>query len=321
MNLLRNIFIANFKNKVTALVLAVVIWFLVNTQISIEENRKIEVRVEKQGSSDVSIEVVPDQVEVRFHGPKRAIEEHVFRHGKKFSIPIDVKPGKDEKVPFLLTKKYIKELPPEIKIMGIKPNTVTVRITHEITRPLNVVADLHGEPLSGFRIKSVACDPSTVDVRGARKALEHATIVLTQPIDVTGKSESLSKTLFISGIIDNEAMYCGTPIKVAVTIESKPKRMEVELPVYLLMPSDFEYLIKLEKPREKVILEGPASVMDGLIPEDLTLMVRIPEKPKTETSNRGEGRLSGAASADVHLVGEVFVKYTAEKKALKGKQD
>lgn len=314
MRIFRDLVFANFRNKVTALILAVIIWFMANAQITDEMEQSIGVDVNVKGATgSVGVKLSRNKVNVRFHGPKRALDDVLFKKGIKFVIPVEVKPGEDRQLDVRLTEKEMSGLPAEIKTVSIVPSTVTVQITHETTKSLKVEPDLVGSPAKGYRVKKVVADPTQVDVTGAVDVLRHMNSIKTEPINLVGKAESFSKTVRITPTVDNAAMITENAIKVNVTIESEPVKREMTLPVKILVPEDFPYIVSLGEPEKKVVIEGPASVMHTAEPGDFSLMIAIEEKPLEGIPNRAKCELYSDYK-DVRLVGETFVVFTAEKK-------
>ena len=60
---------------------------------------------------------------------------------------------------------------------------------------MRVVPLIVGEPENGYYVKSVEVSPQTVSVEGLRSTLLKLKSVKTEPIDITGFSESFSQDL------------------------------------------------------------------------------------------------------------------------------
>jgi YbbR domain-containing protein len=316
MKIFRSFFLANFKNKATALILAVFIWFVVNSQISVEQTQPVTVNVIAKGAKGaVSVRTIPDQVEVRFHGPRRALDERIFRKLKRITIEIKVKEGEDTEIRRPLTENDIPGLPPEIKVVEIKPPSVLVKITHEIRKRLAVDVTLSGEPAKDHWIRKVVAEPSRVWVTGPRKILERAVSIPTEPVTLTGKDSDVFRTVRCVSALDNCPVVCGTPVKVSVIIKSEPMQLKMDLPVRLAVPGKFQYDVELLENVMTVTLKGPTPLMRSARREDFYLLVFINDPPKTDLEERGRCELHGPGKTDdVRLVGEVFVRYKATKK-------
>ena len=314
MNWLRIIFLSNWRNKLIALVLAVGVWLLVNSRITVESKVRIEVRMDLSGSPGMAAEVTPQFVEAVLRGPKRSIEERLSRQLPPITPHLKIRLDEDSEIPVALSQESIKGLPPDVRPISIQPSEVLVKLTRVKSKTLRVKADITGEPAAGYSVTDVWADPTFVEVRGAKKVLDSASAVPTEPIDVSGKDASFTMTVSIAPRLEDTAISCNIPIKVSVTIDRAKVIRQKELPVQLIVPADYEYDIVLQEKKITVSLEGPEKILDELKPEDCYLVLRALYKPDLVVMNRDRCELFGPSSEDVRLVEDVYAEYTASKK-------
>jgi YbbR domain-containing protein len=314
MNWLRVIFISNWKNKLLALVLALCVWLIVNSRITVESKVRVEVVVDLSEAPGVDADVTPAFVEITFRGPKRSIEERLSRQLKPLSLRLNFNREKESDFSVKLSPENLRGVPQDVRVVEIQPSEVTVKLTPVKMKTLRVKADIRGEPAEGYTVTDVWADPTFVDVRGARKSLDSATFVLTEPIDVTGMDKSFTMTLNVAPRLDNTPISCDMSIKVRVSIDRSLVTRAKELPVHLIVPVNYEYDIALKDEKLTVLLDGPEKKLETLMPDECYLVVRVLRRPDLTGPNRDRCELSGPASRDIRLAEVVDVEYTASQK-------
>ena len=158
------------------------------------------------------------------------------------------------------------------------PDTVEVRASVErrlgFKPDVEVVPDLRGEPVDGYRLGSVGVAPSTVTLAGVPSVLEELPgFVETWPISVTGATEDLVELSALN--VPNNVVVVGVDY-VTVTVEVLPiqssrattSTIEVEgvRPGWMASPSPDVV---------DVILEGPDAILEAMSSDDLRVVVDV----------------------------------------------
>ena len=113
------------------------------------------------------------------------------------------------------------QTPAGVNVVRVAPDTVRVSVAAAVTRALRVVAKLRGSPPSDVQVGRVLVEPSTVQVKGPRTAIEERATVETAPIDVTDLRQSITRSV---GLQLPESVYPTTQRTVQVTVEARRDR-------------------------------------------------------------------------------------------------
>src|SRR5262249_57574893 len=90
-----------------------------------------------------------------------------------------------------------------------------------VTGGVRVVAKLRGSPPSDVQVGRVLVEPSTVQVKGPRTAVEERATVETAPVDVTDLRHSITRSV---GLQLPDSVYPTTQRTVQVTVEARRDR-------------------------------------------------------------------------------------------------
>jgi len=142
--------------------------------------------------------------------------------------------------------REIKLPSPQVRIVKIEPEAVSVTLDELIVQKLPVKATLVGEPAIGYKVKEdeIQLDPNAVLVEGPKGQLEKFDAIPTERIDLVGRIRSFRRTLQLDlppGIeAQSESLI---DVVVPIKEESGEKALE-HVPVRVLTtastPVDFE---------------------------------------------------------------------------------
>ncbi len=183
--MIRKLFIENIGLKVSAVVLAIILWIFVvskgQTEISLKvplEFTNIPAGLEISRLSVSSVSVVvrtheslsknirPDNVKVHVDVSKAKKGEEIF--------PINTD---NARVPFGAT------------VLEIEPSAVKAVFEETLSRKVAVKPDITGSPKSGYYVKSVDVIPPEVVIEGPKSEVKKVNVLKTEPIDISGLSE------------------------------------------------------------------------------------------------------------------------------------
>ena len=80
----------------------------------------------------------------------------------------------------------------------VEPLNVVVKLEQKLVASLPVAANIVGFPPRGYELSDFRISPTTVDVEGPRSILEDLTQILTEEIDLTGRTEDFSERIRLS---------------------------------------------------------------------------------------------------------------------------
>jgi YbbR domain-containing protein len=107
---------------------------------------------------------------------------------------IDLTKAKKGEGIYAVNKNNI-SLPLTVTVKNITPSSVKVSLEESVSRTVKVKPIVVGIPEKGYYIKSISVVPQTVDLEGAISEIKKVDKVKTEPLDVTGRSEALTKDL------------------------------------------------------------------------------------------------------------------------------
>ena len=110
------------------------------------------------------------------------------------------------------------QTPAGVNVVRVAPDTVRVSVAAAVTRALRVVAKLRGSPPSDVQVGRVLVEPSMVQVKGPRTAIDERATVETAPVDVTDLRQSITRSV---GLQLPESVFPTTQKTVQVTVEAR----------------------------------------------------------------------------------------------------
>jgi len=152
----------------------------------------------------------------------------------------------------------------------------------EITIPINeaenyaekfISIDLVGEPAPGYRLLSAQTEPPSVLVQGSPSQISALTQVRTEPVDITGLTESFRQQVALAlptGISLDEVVEIFVDVEIEPFLTTRPYNKN------LLMQglrSDLEAIIEPDSVR--IVLFGPLPALETLLDEEVRVTVDL----------------------------------------------
>jgi YbbR domain-containing protein len=153
---------------------------------------------------------------------------------------------------------------------------VSIEVARELAyATLPVVPVVTGTPAPGYRLAAVAAVPTTLTVSGEASAITRLTSVPTQPVDITGLTDSLEAGVEADLPADVSLVGEGT-VQVQVTIEAEVGSQSWQVGVRLsgARPGR-EYVLSAST--VQVTFAGPAPVLASLDPATIVAAVEVGE--------------------------------------------
>lgn len=130
-----------------------------------------------------------------------------------------------------------------------------------------------GDPAPGYRLLSVSVEPPSVLVKGLPTRVNALNRLQTEPIDITGLTESFSQqaTLdFPAGVSLDQDQEVFVSIEIEPILTTDIREREVEM---LGLNSDMDATSDPE--RVRVVLFGPLAALDSLVDDDVRVTVDL----------------------------------------------
>jgi YbbR domain-containing protein len=185
-----------------------------------------------------------------------------------------------------------------VEVLSVAPSAVRFVLDEITTRKVNVSPVLVGEPPEGFEISEVTLDPAVIEVRGPRSAVAAIDEIRTQPIDVSGLTETGSRQVVLDPPRGVTAE--GLPPFARIAVRSRRARRTLEgVPVHVRAHWDW----RPTPETVAVTLEGRASALEAVSPEEVIAVVVVPESVHRRTFEAWWGPQDGVRVEVLHPAG------------------
>lgn len=186
---LRGAFLDNIALKFVALVLALTVFILVNTN----EDAVIGVTVGVSYTMPrdrVLVSEPVDHVRLSVKGAWRRIKRFDEREMKKLHVDLrDVRGGE-----YTFAKEAIR-LPEGLELLSIEPPSIPLRFEPAAEKTVKVEVPIAGQPQAGFKVERVVVKPSQIRVWGAESVIRDLQSIPTRELDLTGRQLDMVEVL------------------------------------------------------------------------------------------------------------------------------
>lgn len=265
----RSIFSRIFSNliyKILALVIACVVWYVVQGEEILEINRRLDVtievppglalREEKSFSRDVTV-----------RGPRVALSDF---SSKPIQAVIRIPPGKKGNLRYRIDKEYIPQWDNRIKITVHDP-IVNLFVDDRASRSIPVKVVLQGIPKAGVTIQETKAEPAEITITGLKSEIQKQTSIATEAIDISGLTEAKSFPVPIakSGLADFD--YSTQQVVVHVSLgQGKINKTFDSVPIEVI---GSERLSNARPRHVSVTIQGTNEAMARLTSKDVQALI------------------------------------------------
>lgn len=293
---LRELVLGNLAYKVLAGAFAMMMWIWVQSEQVVEERTRVRLDW-KFPEGLTPVEPPLESATVTVEGVQafvRAVRQ------RDLSIPVDLSRAKEGQVELDLTERPIEGLPGHLRVVAIAPATLQLRLDRIQKRRVPVAAATRGEPAEGWRVAGVRVQPDRVELRGPSTILRQLEEVQTDPVDVGGLRDDGEFTV---GLAVRQGQLAPTsPVTFTVTVDLEPvvRQRRVE---------DVPVIVRTEgwvatASRVAVTLQGPATTIEQLDPDEVSVVVSVPDGYAPEAGLATRGREGGPRFEVLHAGGD-----------------
>ena len=178
---LRDLLFRNFWVKLLSLFLAMVLWYMAVGRERAEIGLNIPLELVNFPPRTVIANQIPDAINVRIRGSV-AQTRQVSDRNLRFSLDLGgakIGPNSFNIQPDALG------LPRGLEITRLAPAEITVALERVVTKKINLLPVIKGEPAAGYIIEDITLEPREVEVQGPESVLKPLEIIWTAPVDVT----------------------------------------------------------------------------------------------------------------------------------------
>ena len=195
--------------------------------------------------------------------------------------------------------------------VSLEPGVINVSVEIEQTefsRALVISPTVVGTPAAGYDIVSLVSDPLAVTVFGSQSFIGGAATIRTQPIDVTGASDDIVRTVSLD-LPAEVSVSGGTSVTVTVQIEPAQGRQTLGLTA-VVVGLEAELSVKGALPLVEVVLLGELPALQALRPNDITATINL--SGLKEGKHQVTVSVSAPAEASVASISPDTVEITLE---------
>lgn len=162
--------------------------------------------------------------------------------------------------------------------VGMDLSTEQVQVTIPVEQSAGFAEKLitvkwNGEPASGYRLLNVNVEPPSVLVEGPPEAVNALTRLQTEPIDITGLTESFVQQVSLNlpdGITLDQDQEIFVSIGIEPILSTDTRKRDVAV---LGLGPELEAVLSPDQVR--VVLFGPLPALDALAPDDVRVTVDV----------------------------------------------
>lgn len=172
----------------------------------------------------------------------------------------------------LLTADMI-NVPFGVTVESIDPPQLTIDLERRVRRDLLVNVVVEGSPHEDYEIYDKLVAPETVPVSGPASRMEALEAIATEKVGVTGRRESLVRTVRVIPDDPTLRLEGATEVQVTVAIGERPSNLQLQgIEVNVTGAAS---RVVVNPAVIGLVLKGPASVLANLTPENFIAMIDV----------------------------------------------
>ncbi len=167
-------------------------------------------------------------------------------------------------------------LPAGVSLLS-RINPIKIVLAERATVTVPVIPQTSGSPPSGYYHEIERYEPAKLSVTGPRSALNAITQLLTEPIDLSGRTVSFETVVRVEPPADNpEVKIENRYIKVLVRILPVTGKRELAVEVFAVASPGSRFSVRsINPPKVKLVVKGPQALLDKLSPDDIMVYVDL----------------------------------------------
>ncbi|MGB7068729.1 MAG: CdaR family protein [Pyrinomonadaceae bacterium] len=258
-HIIRKIFLEDWMMKLVAVIITLALWFGVTGLSTPTTTRMSGIPLTLRFSSSTEITNSPiREVDIVISGDKRRIGQINKNDLGVFLDLTDTPPG--DRVVNLNPETVAIELPTGIKLDGIEPNKIAVRLEAVEEKEVDVHVETEGELPEGYEIYGESVQPQRVRVRGPASFIRLLTSVSTEKINLTGRTSDFTSRQTSIDVSHPKATVLETVVDVLMRIGEK--RVEK---IFLVPVKD------AHQRTATVVVYGAKSLFETVLPGDFVV--------------------------------------------------
>lgn len=257
----RIVFIDDFWLKLFSLALALFVLFYVTEERSTVAEISVRLTVVAPENSILnSPESFSFTIKVR--GPNDVIEKIPRPYEVLFKPPSSFDKETERVVKI---DEGVLNLPALVSLIS-SPNPITVHLDELVTVTLPVIPETTGTTAEGYSARIVRAEPEKISISGPKSLIKDLTQLVTDPIDLTGRTVSFDTLVRINAEPANPKIITeNRMIRVFISVRPILIEKEFTVPVRFAQGSDGRYYTRSVTPATvRITIRGPQSAMERI---------------------------------------------------------
>jgi YbbR domain-containing protein len=210
------------------------------------------------------------EIEVRVQGALSALE-YLALNKPRYSLDLSGVAIGVESIPI---NPDMLQMPDGVKITRVNPAYLTVRVDRRLKKQVPVMISVSGKPAASFFVDDLLAKPSMVMICGPETVLDPIDAILTQPIDVNGRSESFKKETALD--LGAGVEVCASSGIILAGIYIAEKEITRRFTDILVGGENTPFNFSISPPTITIEIKGPQKIVENLHPQkDIRVRVEL----------------------------------------------
>jgi YbbR domain-containing protein len=216
---IKEFFLENWSLKITALLLALILWLFIRGEPSPSSVVRIPIQVQLPSQMEVTSER-PTMIEVTMRG---AAFSNVWFGRPLPNCIVNLQDAKEGEHTVQLNTDNI-QVPKGagIEVLQVNPTRALIVLQQTISKLVPISAPIRGEPARGFEIYGKQLKPSSIIITGPRSHIEPVREILTEVISL--RDQNQSSRFFVGFNIKDSFIRTSLNNPVQVDVQIGPRR-------------------------------------------------------------------------------------------------
>ena len=188
---MKKLLFENLGLKISAVLIAVLLWLFVTSRGQSEMSLEIPVEFKDVPVGLGIASTSAKMVNVTIKGQERVMKNVRPTDVRVF---IDLSKAKKGEGSFRISQDDIK-LPYAMKVMNIEPTTLRVKLDETATKLVTVNPVITGTPGKGFYVKAIEVEPKSIVIQGLKTEVRKIGEIRTETMDISGIGETVTQEL------------------------------------------------------------------------------------------------------------------------------
>ena len=212
----------HFGTLLLSTLIALALWGMAHGTSSIERSIDVPVVFHQVADDIVITGQTASAVNVRVLGSRAALRN---LSTMTLEYPVILKDAQPGPAVFEVDESRI-DMPRGARVVSRSPSRLEIELEGRGRKHLKVRPDIDGDAAEGYIISRIEVEPTRLWVTGAHSEVIQLSEVVTEPIDVSGATESLEREVRISVGSDHVWQEEAGPVIVRVQVDALPQEVE-----------------------------------------------------------------------------------------------